>query len=195
MNSQKIGNLIKSLRQERKMTQKEVGDAVNVSDKTVSKWECGAGCPDITLLSSLSKLFSVDIEGLLSGNLKKDDKQGGNMRRIKFYVCSQCGNIMTNTGDAVISCCGRKLEPLQVKENSDENLVEFSDSDDEICLKLNHEMSKNDFVRFVAWVSFDTCIVKKLYAEQEALVLFPKVHKGSWYVCDSTEVVKKITNK
>ncbi|NLC94030.1 MAG: helix-turn-helix transcriptional regulator [Treponema sp.] len=53
MNSQKIGNLIKSLRLERNMTQREVGDAVNVSDRTVSKWECGAGCPDITLLTSL----------------------------------------------------------------------------------------------------------------------------------------------
>lgn len=41
MNSQKIGNLIKSLRLERNMTQREVGDAVNVSDRTVSKWECG----------------------------------------------------------------------------------------------------------------------------------------------------------
>jgi transcriptional regulator with XRE-family HTH domain len=192
MNSQKIGNLIKSLRLERNMTQREVGDAVNVSDRTVSKWECGAGCPDITLLTSLSKLFLIDIESLLSGNLIKDEKQGGNMRRIKFFACPQCGNIITSTGDAIISCCARKLEALSVLNNTNDELVEFSENEDEIFLKVNHEMTKENYIRFVAWVSIDTCILKKLYPEQEPFVLFPKVNKGNWFICDSSNNLIKI---
>lgn len=170
------------------MTQKEVGDAICVSDKTVSKWECGAGCPDITLLTALSHLFSVDIEQLLSGNLEKDAKLGGNMRRLQFYVCPQCGNITTSTGNMSVTCCSRILDALKPQKNEDgedSHLLEITQSDDELRIKIKHEMTKSHFIRFIAWVGFDTLILKKLYPEQDAEVHFPKVYKGTWYVCCS----------
>lgn len=174
-----------ALRREKGLTQKEVGDAVFVSDKTVSKWERGAGCPDITLLSALSRFFCVDIEQLLSGNLEQDAKLGGNMRRLQFYVCPQCQNVLTSTGDAAVSCCGRKLEALPVQNADAGHLLEISDAGDEFFVKMNHEMSKTHFIRFIAWVNFDTLILKKLYPEQDASAHFPRVYKGSWYVCCS----------
>ena len=48
MDSRKIGKLIESKRKEKSMTQKELGLKINVSDKTISKWESGLGLPDIS---------------------------------------------------------------------------------------------------------------------------------------------------
>ena len=47
MDSRKIGKLIASKRKEKSMTQKELGLKINVSDKTISKWESGLGLPDL----------------------------------------------------------------------------------------------------------------------------------------------------
>jgi transcriptional regulator with XRE-family HTH domain len=47
MDCVKIGKLIAKLRKEKKLTQKNVADALGVQNKTVSKWECGLGCPDL----------------------------------------------------------------------------------------------------------------------------------------------------
>ena len=54
MNKEKIGKLIMTLRKEKGLTQKELADALYLSDRTISKWERGQGCPDITLLAPLS---------------------------------------------------------------------------------------------------------------------------------------------
>lgn len=48
MDCGKVGKLLLSLRQEKQMTQKEIGDTMNISDKTISKWERGLGCPDVS---------------------------------------------------------------------------------------------------------------------------------------------------
>lgn len=47
MEQEKIGEFIAAQRKEKGMTQKQLGDALKISDKTVSKWECGKGLPDI----------------------------------------------------------------------------------------------------------------------------------------------------
>ena len=50
MDCKKIGSLIYELRKDKNMTQKQIADLMNISDKTISKWERGLGCPDISLL-------------------------------------------------------------------------------------------------------------------------------------------------
>ena len=50
MDCSKIGKLIYNLRKEKDMTLKQIADLMNISDKTISKWERGLGCPDISLL-------------------------------------------------------------------------------------------------------------------------------------------------
>lgn len=69
MNNIKIGNLIYTLRKEKQLTQLQLAERMNISDKTVSKWERGLGCPDISLLPDLSKILEVNLEELLSGKL------------------------------------------------------------------------------------------------------------------------------
>jgi len=61
MDCEKIGKLIRSLRIERGLTQKNVADALGISNKTVSKWECGLGCPDLDLWPDLSVVLGADM--------------------------------------------------------------------------------------------------------------------------------------
>lgn len=194
MNSRDIGNLIKTLRLQKNLTQQQLADELFVSAKTISKWECGNGCPDISLIPNIAQYFSVDIQQFLSGVLEKDKTIGGNMKRIKFYVCPDCANVVTNTGNAIISCCGHVLEPCKVNECLQDDKIHslaISEMDDELCVKFNHEMTKDNYVRFIAWVNYDIVIIKKLYPEQESRVIFPKVYKGVWYMCSSKDGLYK----
>ena len=54
MDSQKIGKLIKTLRKEKQLTQMQLAEHMNISDKTISKWERGLGCPDISFFPKLT---------------------------------------------------------------------------------------------------------------------------------------------
>lgn len=54
MDCAKVGKLISQLRTEKGLTQRQVAEQLNISNKTVSKWECGLGCPDVTLWENLS---------------------------------------------------------------------------------------------------------------------------------------------
>ena len=57
MYCRKVGELIQKLRKERGWTQKYLADKMNISDRTVSKWERGLGLPDVGLLKNLSDIF------------------------------------------------------------------------------------------------------------------------------------------
>ena len=59
MNPEKIGLLIAALRKEKHMTQRAVAAALQVSEKTISKWETGRGCPDVSLLPGLAAVLGV----------------------------------------------------------------------------------------------------------------------------------------
>ncbi len=67
MNYDKIGEFIKNRRKERNLTQSELAKRINVTDKAISKWERGLGCPDVSLLEVLSKELDVSILELLQG--------------------------------------------------------------------------------------------------------------------------------
>ena len=74
MDTIKIGQFIKSLRKENYLTQREVAERLNVSEKTISKWETGNGMPEVSLMLPLCKLFEISINELLSGE-RLDEKQ------------------------------------------------------------------------------------------------------------------------
>ena len=84
MDASKTGALIRQLRVSRSMTQREVARQLMVSEQAVSKWERGLGCPDISLLRELAVLLRVDVRSLLIGELNESERDGGNMRRIRF---------------------------------------------------------------------------------------------------------------
>ena len=80
------GKIIKELREKQQLTQKELADRINVSDKTISKWETEKGLPDISVIEDLAKALGTSITELLTGDLRKNENISGNMRKIHFYV-------------------------------------------------------------------------------------------------------------
>lgn len=74
MNQEKIGQFIKKIRQDNKLTQKELADKLGVTYQAVSKWENGKNVPDISIIKEMSKMFNVDIDEILDGE-KKDKKK------------------------------------------------------------------------------------------------------------------------
>jgi len=74
MDYQKVGLLIATLRKEKGLTQKELADKLRITDRAVSKWERGLGCPDVSLLDDLSRILDVSILEILKGRrLDKDE--------------------------------------------------------------------------------------------------------------------------
>ncbi|MCQ2977616.1 MAG: helix-turn-helix domain-containing protein [archaeon] len=74
MNCDKIGKFIATSRKKKGLTQIELADKLNITDRAISKWERGKGCPDISLLEDLSKILGVSIIELLKGEKIKKNK-------------------------------------------------------------------------------------------------------------------------
>ncbi len=74
MDYQKVGALIAKMRKEKELTQKQLADKLGVTDRAVSKWERGLGCPDVSLLESLSRILEVSILEILKGR-KLDESE------------------------------------------------------------------------------------------------------------------------
>lgn len=183
MDCNKVGKLIFTLRQEKGMTQKALADEMNISDRTISKWERGIGCPDVSLLRELSAILEVNIEKILLGDLEPNDRDRGNMKKVKFYVCPDCGNVLFCTGENEISCCGRKLTALISQSEDSQHEIRIEEIENDFYVTLQHEMSKEHYITFMAYVACDRVLLLKLYPEQSAEVRFPKMHGGEFYVC------------
>lgn len=151
MDCAKVGRLIRSLRLEKGMTQRALAEKMNLSDKTISKWERGLGCPDVALLAGLSALLGVDLASMLAGNLSANETDGGNMKKTKYFVCPQCGGIALCTGGAEISCCGRRLEPLEMIKAAAEEKLHVEAIEDEWYITGDHPMEKDNYISFVAF--------------------------------------------
>jgi DNA-binding XRE family transcriptional regulator/desulfoferrodoxin (superoxide reductase-like protein) len=173
MDCSKVGKLILGLRKEKNMTQKELADSLNLSDRTISKWERGLGCPDVSLLNELSQMLGANIERILAGDLEPNDNDGGNMKKVKFYVCTTCGNVMFSTSEAQISCCGRTLSALVAKADKENHAMRVEEIEDDYFVTINHEMSRTHYISFVAYIGYDRVMLVKLYPEQSAEMRFP----------------------
>ena len=178
MDCAKVGKLILNLRKEKKLTQKSLADLIGVSDKAISKWERGLGCPDVSLLGDLSRALGVSIEKILSGDLAPNDTDGGNMKKLKFYICPCCGNVLTATGEAEISCCGRKLKPLTEQPPQGTHHIQVEEVEDDYYITFSHDMTKEHYLTFMAFVGYDRVLLVKLYPEQSGEVRFPRKGRG-----------------
>lgn len=178
MDCEKIGALIRAARRERGMTQRELGEALHISDRTVSKWECAQGCPDVSLLPVLSARLGVDLERMLSGDLEPSREKGDSMKRIRFFVCPHCGNVVTATGEASVSCCGRRLEALTPQRAEGVHRLRAEAVEDEWFLTAEHPMEKGHFLSFVAFVTGERCLLIRTYPEWEMQVRIPRRGHG-----------------
>lgn len=172
MNQYVTGTTIKELREQKKLTQADLASKLAVSDKAVSKWETGKGYPDITLLEPLSQALGVSITELISGNTVVNTNVSANMTRCKFYVCPVCGNVLASTGEASISCHGIELVPLEAEQPDERHDISMEQVEDELFVHVEHPMTKQHYISFLAAVSPDRVQLVKTYPESNAEARF-----------------------
>ena len=175
MNSYVTGAAVKTLREKKGLTQRQLADRIAVSDKAVSKWETGRGLPDLSLLEPLSSALGVSVAELLSGEQITNQNRAGNPLRGKFYVCPVCGNVIHAFGEGAFHCCGVALPPLEAKECDEEHEIQVEIWDLQTLISLDHPMEKDHYISFIAQVRYDRMELVKLYPEQR-----PEVRLSYW---------------
>ena len=172
MNQYVTGAVIKELREKNRMTQRELAEKLGVSDKTVSKWETAKGYPDITLLEPIAEAFRISVTELISGNPIHNANVSANMLRSKFYVCPVCGNVIHSMGEAEIHCHGILLTPLEAEPTDEQHMIFLERVEDEYYVRIDHDMTKEHYISFVAAASSDGLQMVKLYPEGNAEARF-----------------------
>lgn len=192
MNTYVTGNTIKQLREARNMTQESLAGKIGVSSKTVSKWETAKGLPDICLLQPLAQALGISVIELMNGQHIINKNVSANMLRSKFFVCPVCGNIIHSTGNALVSCCGITLPPLEAEEADDDHRVVIQNVEDEQFLTVHHPMTRQHFISFVAFVTSDRFQMVKFYPEGNAETRLQLRGMGIlYYYCNRHGLFKK----
>ena len=173
MNQYITGPMIKRLREGRGMTQLQLAEKLSVSDKAVSKWETGRGYPDISLIEPLAASLGVSVIELFAGQHVVNTNRSFHLLRTKFYVCPLCGNVIHSFGEAVVSCCGITLPPLEAEDADNSHVCTLERIEDEYYLSVDHPMTKTHYISFLAAMRDDGYEIKKLYPEGSAAARFP----------------------
>lgn len=192
MNTYITGAAIKRLRENQNMTQAELAEKIGVSDKAVSKWETAKGLPDISLIQPLAKALGISVIELMSGESVINRNISCNMLRSKIYVCPICGNVIHTTGDALVSCCGVTLPALEAEETDGQHKIKIQTVEDEHFLTIDHDMTKEHYISFVAYVTADRFQLVKLYPEGNAETRLNLRGRGVMYLyCNRHGLMKQ----
>ena len=175
------GATIRALREKRGYTQKDLAEKLCVSDKAVSKWETGRGLPDITLIEPLARELGVSVAELLSGECVINRNRAANLLRGSFYVCPVCGNVIYAAGQGSFSCCGVTLPPLEAEEPDEAHEIIDETIDCEHYVHMDHPMTREHHISFLAHVTTDRVEIVKLYPEMEAGTRFRMSGQGRMF--------------
>ena len=168
------GAVIRRLRENKKLTQEALAERIHVSSKAVSKWETGQGLPDISLLEPLAKALDISVIELMNGEDVRNSNRCSNMLRTRFYVCPVCGNVLTAVGEAVVSCCGITLPPCLPEPADGEHPIRVEPVEDEYYVTVDHPMTKEHYISFLAAVSDEGIQLVKLYPQGGAAARFKR---------------------
>jgi len=172
MNSCVTGTVIKRLRERMGLTQAQLAERLQVSDKTVSKWETGRGLPDISMIGPIAGALGISVIELMNGETVANTNRAGNMRKSKLYVCPVCGNVICASGEAVISCCGVSLPAAEDGGEEEADRLKAVYEDGEYYVTVDHEMTKTHYISFIAYITDGRREIVKLYPEGSAEARF-----------------------
>ena len=195
MDTYVTGSVIRALRENKHMTQEELAAKIFVSGKTVSKWETGQGFPDISLLEPLAQALDISVIELLSGAQIRNGNRSANMTLNLFYVCPVCGNVIRTIGEALISCCGVTLPPQEPETPDQEHEILVEQVEDEYYVQVEHPMTKDHFITFLAAVSDEGMQFVKLYPEGNAAARFKRRRVQNIYACCNRHGLFQISRK
>ncbi len=94
------------------------------------------------------------------------------MLRSEFYVCPICGNVIHSIGEVAIHCHGIQLVPIESEQTDEEHMILIERVEDEYYVRIDHSMTKEHYISFVAALSSDDIQMVKLYPEENAEVRF-----------------------
>ena len=192
MNPYVTAAALKTLRGQKGMTQAELAEMIGVTDKAVSKWETAKGLPDISLLEPLAAALGASLPELINGSRIINKNRCGNMLRTKFYVCPVCGNVIHSTGETVACCCGITLPALEAEEADEEHALTVENVEDEYFVTVRHEMTKEHYISFIAWVTGDRLQLVRLYPEGNAETRLQRRGRGElYYYCNRHGLFKQ----
>ena len=106
---------------------------------------------------------------------------GANMIKSCFYVCPVCGNSIHAMGQAHVSCHGIVLPPLIPESADDQHVLRVSGEADELFVQVEHPMSKQHHIVFLAAVSPDCVQIARLYPEGPAETHFKRTGVSNLY--------------
>lgn len=146
------------------------------------------------MLEPLANVLKVSLTELLSGDTIINGNRSANIMRTKLYVCPICGNVLQAIGSAMVSCCGITLPPLEAEQEDDEHRIMCERIEDEYYVTLEHSMTKEHYISFIAYCNEERFELIKLYPESDAKARFFIRGRGRlyWYCNHHGLFTKKI---
>ena len=118
---------------------------------------------------------------LLTGEYAVNSNRSSNMKKMKFYVCPVCGNVIQSTEEGTYSCCGIVLPQLQVEDEDNRHQISVETLENEYYIHMDHPMTKEHYISFLAYVTSDRIQLVKLYPEQNVEGRFTRRGHGLLY--------------
>ncbi|MBQ9004694.1 MAG: helix-turn-helix domain-containing protein [Eggerthellaceae bacterium] len=133
--------------------------------------------PYLVQATGYSEEEAVSFMGVLLPTLKRwsaveNRNIAANLKRGAFYVCPDCANVVWSAGEAAVSCCGNALAPLAAKKS--DGILDASVETEAglVRVSIDHPMTKENHLLFIAAAGDDLVRIKRLYPEQEARAEF-----------------------
>ena len=100
------------------------------------------------------------------------------MKKTKFYICPDCGNLLTSLTEASVSCCGKKLEGQSPKKAEPEEKLNVELIENDYFVTSDHPMTKEHYITFAALLTGDSLILRKQYPEWDLQARIPRIGRG-----------------
>lgn len=166
MNQKKIGQFIATLRKNKNMTQRNIAEKLDVSEKTISKWECGNGLPEVTYMEPLCGILGITVNELLMGErmdikefihkldctrlelLRQLEFEQLKMRLYKFYGIEIEKMEISQLGAGSLTYFVKADRGKYVVKYASDNAMNHPELESMICEKLlEHDIPVSEFIR------------------------------------------------